>query len=89
MKTDEMILPTVVMGVLLMVYGLIEVALEPKPATLPVATAPTNEWIHEIWWSDDATKYQVPKVAEFQAKTRSGHQYVLIHSTNCPCKKEP
>jgi hypothetical protein len=75
------------MGVLLMVYGLIEVALEPKPAAPAVVPTPTNELLYEIWWGDDATNYQVPKVAEFKAKTRSGHQYVLIHSTNCPCLK--
>jgi hypothetical protein len=88
MKTDDTLLGFLVgLAILALFYGWIEERLGPKPATPPVVPTPTNELLYEIWWGDDATNYQVPKVAEFKAKTRSGHQYVLIHSTNCPCLK--
>jgi len=123
-KTDEAILPTVVLGVLLMVYGLIEVAFEPKPVT-PAKPPPTNspptyaasnvvgyidmpadEWMAErnkvpkgppgtnerVWEIHlgpryEHPHYEAPEPSEIVAKTRSGHQYVLVHSTNCLCLK--
>ena len=57
--------------------------------TVPKGPPGTNERVHEINFGPryQFPHYQAPDPSEILVRTRTAHQYVLVHSTNCPCLK--